>query len=150
MPWDLSQEAPCQTGGAISRAQHLAHLVSTPLHAGGVGPIVVTEPRLGLSLSLLLGLGRLPVLAALPDQARRFSDPRSNGRALPSITANGPTNSAAGRAAGRAAYCPSPLGWRRVGTLLGLGGVYPRLPFRPLMTPKLILLERCWLCPCFG
>ena len=34
-----------------------------------------------------------------------------------------------------------PLGWWCVGALLGLGWIYARLPFRPLMTPKLILLE---------
>jgi hypothetical protein len=123
------------------RAQHLAHLVSTPLQAGSVGPIVVAAPCLGFSLGLLLGLGRLPVLAALPDHARRCSDPRSDGGALPGITANGAANSADGRPAGRPAYCPAPLGRRCSSTLLGLGWIYPRLPFGPLMTSELILLE---------
>ena len=111
------------------------------MHAAGVGPIVVAEPRLGLSLGLLLGLGCLPVLAALPDHARRCSDPRSDGRALPGITANGAANGADGGPAGGAAYCPPSLGQRGVGTLPGLGRAYPHLPFRPLITLELALLE---------
>jgi hypothetical protein len=59
-----------------------------------------------LSLSLLLGLGRLPVLVALPDHARRCSDPRSDGGSLPGITANGTSNSADGRPTSRTAYAP--------------------------------------------
>ena len=41
-------------------------------------------------------LGGLLVPAALPHQACRCSDPRSNGGALPSIAANGATNGAEG------------------------------------------------------
>ena len=119
----------------------LTHLVPTPLHAGGVGLIVGTAPRLGLRLGLLLDLSRLPVLAALPDRTRRSSDRRSDGRALPGITGNSAANSASGRPAGRPMYCPAPLGRRCSSTRLRLCRVYPRLPFGPLMTPELILLE---------
>jgi len=119
----------------------LAHLVSTPFHAGGVGSIVVAAPRLGLSLGLLLGLGRLLIPAGLPSYAHRSPHRGPYGRSLPGIAANGPPNSPNGRATARAAYRPAPLGGRRVGTLLGLGRVCPRLPFRPLMTSELILLE---------
>src|SRR5205823_1792692 len=87
----------------------LAHLVSTPLHAGGVDPIVVVEPRLGLRLGLLLGLGRLLIPAGLPSYAHRSPRRGPYGRSLPGIAANGPPNSPNGRATARAAYCPSPL-----------------------------------------
>src|SRR5215510_6086634 len=62
----------------------LAHLVSTPFHAGGLGPIVGAAPRLGLRL----GLGCLLVLAALPRQARRRPDSGPDGGSLPSIAAD--------------------------------------------------------------
>ena len=75
----------------------LAHLVSTPFHAGGIGPIVGAAPRLGLSLGLLLGLGCLLVLAALPRQARRRPDSGPDGGSLPSIAADSATDGAEGR-----------------------------------------------------
>src|SRR5207247_9591393 len=71
--------------GAVARPspKDLAHLVSTPFQAGGIGPIVIAAPRLGLSLGLLLGLGRLLVPAALPHQARhRAGHPRSSAGVL--------------------------------------------------------------------
>ena len=81
----------------------LAHLVSTPFHAGGVGSIVVAAPRLGLSLGLLLGLGRLLIPAGLPSYAYRSPHRGPYGRSLPGIAANGPPNSPNGRATARAA-----------------------------------------------
>jgi hypothetical protein len=94
-----------------------------------------------LSLSLLLGLGRLLIPAGLPSYAHRSPHRGPYGCSLPGIAANGPPNSPNGRATARAAYCPAPLGRRCRSTRLRLCRIYPRLPFRPLMTPKLILLE---------
>jgi hypothetical protein len=102
----------------------LAHLVSTPFHARGVGAIIIVAPRLGL----LLGLSRLLVPAGLSHQARRCAHPGPDGRSLPRITTDGTPDSANGGATGCSAHCTALLGRRAAALGCGCVGSTPVCP----------------------